>query len=385
MRILHAISGIDPGNGGPTIALLGLTRAQVQAGLDVSVVATWHETVGKPLPDAFEIGGVKVHQIGPARGALSRHSAITATLERLITQCDVLHIHAMWEEIQHQAARVAQRHRVPYLITPHGMLSPWNLSRGRWRKRLYMALRARTNLDRAAAIHFTCQTESELAAPLRIKAKALIETLGVDLSEFETLPARGAFRRRFPALGTRPVVLFLGRFDYKKGLDVLIPAFALAHAKDAMLVLAGPDSGYLRQAQRLVGVHGLEDRVIFTGMLHGAERIEALVDADLFALTSYQENFGIAVIESLAAGTPVLISDQVNIHKELAAARVGVVVPVDVSAAAREMAHWLNNPVLRAEASRAARPYVWAHHDWIAIARRWEGHYRKLCGDGNVR
>jgi glycosyltransferase involved in cell wall biosynthesis len=115
-------------------------------------------------------------------------------------------------------------------------------------------------------------------------------------------------------------------------------------------------------------------------MLRGRDRIEALVDADLFALPSYQENFGIAVVESLASGCPVLISDQVNIHREITAGGVGVVVPTDVEAIADALRVWLADPALRVAAAARAPAFVRARYDWRQIASRWAAHYAAIAG-----
>jgi glycosyltransferase involved in cell wall biosynthesis len=148
-----------------------------------------------------------------------------------------------------------------------------------------------------------------------------------------------------------------------------------------LLVIAGPDVDNCRPTiESLMTEHAVSaDRVLFTGMLRGRARVEALVDADLFVLPSYQENFGIAVVESLAAGTPVVISDQVNICNEIRDAGVGGVVPTQVELLAREIARWMNDDQLRAEASRRAVPFVRERYDWNQIARRWVGHYESLA------
>jgi glycosyltransferase involved in cell wall biosynthesis len=199
------------------------------------------------------------------------------------------------------------------------------------------------------------------------------------------VPRCGRFRARHPQLGNKAVVLFLSRIHPKKGLDLLIPAFAEGAAKDAMLVLAGPDAdGYVAAMQDLVKQHGLTDRVIWTGMLRGRERIEALRDADLFVLPSYQENFGIAIIEALAAGSPVLISDRVNIWSEIKNARLGGVVPPEVDALTGEMQLWLNDRSRRAAAAERARSFVWENYDWRRIAERWARHYRNLLPAGDA-
>ena len=381
LRVLHVSAILDPAAGGVAVAVTALAEAQRRAGgLDVSVLATYSKPEVEPA-ERLRAAGVPVTQVGPCRPPLWRHPDIVPTLMRLVPQADVVHIHAMWEEVQYQAGRVSRNLGVPYVITPHGMLDPWSLSQGRLKKRLYLALRMRRVLNRAAAIHFTTTTERELAKPLKLEASSVVEPNGVDLTEFENLPPRGTFRARYAPLGQRPIVLFLGRVNYKKGFDLLIPAFArLTGPGDAMLVIAGPeDAGYRATIERHMDEAGLaRDRVLFTGMLRGRERIEAFVDADLFVLPSYQENFGIAVVESLAAGTPVVISDQVNIWHEVHTAGVGGIVPTQVEPLAREIERWMRDEDRRNDASRRAIAFVRERYDWNQIARRWVDHYQNL-------
>src|SRR5205823_5894989 len=152
----------------------------------------------------------------------------------------------------------------------------------------------------------------------------IIEPNGIDLAEFDGADGIESLKDQLQLTG-KFVVLFMGRLHYKKGLDLLIPAFARAGIPDSVLLIAGPDDGYLRQAKKLVAENNLADRVKFTGMLQGEQRISTLANADLFVLPSYQENFGIVAIEALAAGTPVIVSDQVNLWPEIVAAGVGAV------------------------------------------------------------
>jgi glycosyltransferase involved in cell wall biosynthesis len=310
---------------------------------------------------------------------LSAHPQLAQTVQEAVAQADVCHIHALWENIQHFGARAAERRGVPYIVRPCGMLDPWSLRQSKWKKQLYMAWRLRRNLQRAAALHFTAAAERDLTKPLKLSTPAIVEPNGVDLKEFEQLPPRGTFRSAYPAIGQRPMILFLGRVHPKKGVDLLVKAFSKTTTSDAMLVIAGPDwDGHTAQIRQLVQSLGLTDRVIFTGMLHGRHRIEAMVDADLFCLASHSENFGIAVVEALAAGTPVIISDQVNIYQEIAAAGVGTAVPLDVSAFTSSLDRWLADRSLRQEAASRCRDFVWQNYDWNQIARRWIEHYVRL-------
>ena len=379
LRILHVISGLDPQNGGTTSTLIGMAEAQAAIGLDITVLATWKIRDGLPVAERLRSNGVKVIHVGPATGKLSRHPTLAAEADRAVAGADVVHIHGLWEEVQHQAARAAQRHRVPYIVLPQGMLSPWNLAIRKWPKRAYLLWRLQKNLDHATALHFASEVERDLVAPLTLKPRPIVEPLGLDLSEFRTLPTKGAFRARWPQLGDKPFVLFLVRIDYNKGLDVLIPAFAAAKLDDVPLVIAGPNrDGYEPAVRQMIAKHHLQDRVLFTGMLHGPDRLEAYVDAALFVLTSHQENFGITVIEAMACGCPVLISDQVNIFQEVRRSGAGEVVPTSIAATAAALERMMNDAGARALAGEKGRAFVMAHYDWRNIARAWKVHYEAL-------
>src|SRR5262249_7650969 len=160
---------------------------------------------------------------------------------------------------------------------------------------------------------------------------------GINVTEYANLPPRGTFRETHGIPNDRLVLLFLGRLHPKKGFDLLLPAFARLK-DDTLLIFAGPSEERYQHSLKEEAIRlGIADRVLFTGMLLGSGKLAAFVDADLFVLPSYQENFGIAVAEALAAGLPVVISDQVNIHAEVAAAGAGGVVPTETAALATEL------------------------------------------------
>jgi len=377
VRVCHAISGLDHRLGGPVHAMLGLASNQRHAGLDVTIVSSRREGDDDAIADELIAAGVEVMHIGPVHGALGRHPDMASIVMDQVERADIVHIHAVWDEIQHVAATAAHGTLTPFIIRPCGMLDPWCLAQGRFKKRIYMALRLRRHLDRAARIHFTTATERELVMePLRLRSTPIVEPNGVVLSEFDDLPAPGTFRTAFPAVGDRPIILFLSRLHRKKGLDVLIPAFARADVGDAALVLVGPDDrGYQATVEAMIDEHGVRDRVVLTGLLRGVDRLAAFVDAEIFVLPSYQENFGVAVIEALAAGLPVIISDQVNIHDEITRAHVGDVTRTDVDEFASAMTRWMNDASLRSDARDRARPFVRERYDWANIAHRWVRHY----------
>jgi glycosyltransferase involved in cell wall biosynthesis len=379
MKVLHVISGIDPRGGGPAEALRGLVTAQAANGLNVRVLATFAHGDDLGFAAALQARGVTVRLVGPCRGRLGRHPDLSAAAAEAVAAADVVHIHALWEEVQHQAARTARLTEKPYLIRPCGMLDPWSLRQSRLKKSLYLFWRLRRHLNAAEALHFTSDAEHTGTVSLRLRPRAIVEPNGIDVSEYADLPARGTFRQRWALPKARTVLLFLGRLHPKKGLDLLLPAFARIEG-DSLLVVAGPsEPGYQRGLKAEAARLGIADRVLFTGMLLGEDKLAAYVDADLFVLPSYQENFGMAVAEALAAGLPVVISDQVNIHAEVAAAGAGGVVPTDTTALAVELARWTGDPERLCRAGAKAREFARARYDWTAIARRWVGHYERLA------
>ena len=379
MRVLHAISGIDASAGGTATAVTALARAQKRAGLDVAVFSTYRHTPATDAAAMLRGEGIDVIEVGPCRSLFQSHPDLKPRLREQILAADVIHIHALWEQVQHDAARLARRSAKPYVITPHGMLDPWSLRQSQWKKRIYLAWRMRRDLNEASAVHFTAEAERDLARPLGLRSRTIVEPNIVDLGDFHPLPPRGAFRARHPQLAGKPIVLFLGRLHHKKGLELLIPAFARAKLDDAFLVIAGPDpDNYAKALRDLAAREGVSDRLLFTGMLRGCDRVEAFVDADLFALPSYQENFGIAVVEALAAGCPVLISDQVNIYREVVAGGVGSAVPTAIDPLTQELSRWMGDASARQSAGSRAPAFVQERYDAEAVARRWVQTYASL-------
>lgn len=380
LRILHVISSFDFSKGGTTAALLGMAVSQKRAGLETSIVATWTEPHENAATEQAEEAGVPVTLVGPAKGRFQSHPQLKPTLQQQIAQADIIHIHALYEDIQHIAAVTSRKLQKPYVISPHGMLDPYILAHNRWLKKAYMFWRLRKDLNCAKALCYTTPTEQKLVEPLKLKPTGVVETLGIHLEEFEHLPARGFLRQRMPDIGQRRIVLFLSRVHEKKGLDLLVPAFAQAKLENAVLVIAGPDSedGYMQKVKGFARQAGIEDKVFSTGMLHGKERIQAYVDAELFALCSYQENFGIVVPEALAAGLPVVISDQVNVCDDVKKFEVGTVVPTRQEKLTEAIQYWMTDENERLRVGQLARKTAFEQYDWNRIGERWVGHYEKI-------
>lgn len=365
-------------------ALEGMASGQAAAGLSVRVLSTQSRRGEATVCAALEAAGVEVHELQGASAGLRRHRELCPALRRLLLDTDAVHIHSMWEQPQHVAARLAVECGVPYIISPHGMLDPWSLGQSKWKKRVYLRLRGLTNLRRAARLHFTTQTERDLAAPFRRPGQDLVEPLGVDVSTLGVPHDPALDLRRRHRLSEGPVLLFFGRLHPKKQPEILIDAFSRllkqrADGPRPSLVLAGPaDPAYEAALRHRVASSGTAHATIFTGPLAGADRVAALRSADLFCLPSQQENFGLAVAESLAAGTPVLISDQVNIWREITEARVGWATSPELDPYSTRLIELCRDPGLLLTTAKRTVAYAGETYDWSQISKRWLEHYSKL-------
>jgi glycosyltransferase involved in cell wall biosynthesis len=255
---------------------------------------------------------------------------------------------------------------------PHGALDPYlydKSSRSVWLKRLYERWFDLPNLHGAGAIHYTAEEERERVGFLKLRAPSFVVPNGLDWALYRSLPPRGELRARW-GLGEAPLVLFLGRLHFKKGLDLLIPAFDEVRKKiaDAQLVIAGPENdGYGLKVRGWVRERGLQHAVHFVGPLHGTDVVQAYVDADVFALPSYTENFGMTVAEAMACALPVVISDQVHIHAEVTQAGAGLVTRCESAEVAAALEALLRAPERRRAMGEVGRRLVQDRYTWPAI------------------
>ncbi len=260
-----------------------------------------------------------------------------AYLKKHIQEYDIIHIHGIWHF--GSLAPFLIKHEVPIVITIHGLLDRWAVAHSRWKKELVSFLYQKKVLAKADLIQVN--NTDEVADVVRYlghepKNRVIIPN-GMRMEEFATLPPKQLFRAQFGIDSRAQMVLFMGRLNIKKGLGLLLPAFA-AYAKthpEAVLVLAGPDDGYQGETEAFILENQLADRIKLVGMLIDSVKKAALADADLFVLPSYSEGFSIAVLEAMAAGVPTLVSDRVGFGeyiRQYDAAYLTALTPDDIQA-----------------------------------------------------
>lgn len=364
MRILRIIETIDLRRGGPINGLRAIGPHLRQLGIETEFLC---------LDDPMALlrgsmsGESFVHSLGPVRPGYGYTPAMIPWLRENARRFDAVFVHGLWQYAGRAAQKVLPGEGVPYFVMPHGMLDPW-FKRAyplkHLKKALYWRLVEHAVLRDARAVIFTCERERELAAqtfrPYRCNPRVIsYGTAGPPPVE---TPVEKSLRDRLPAMTAAPFWLYLGRVHAKKGVDLLLRAYGrIAASLPAgqtlpQLVIAGPldDAACAKQLREIQAELPPACRVHWAGMLVGEAKWNALREAEAFVLPSHQENFGLAVVEAMSVGLPVLISDQINIHSEISASGAGIVEPDTLEGTERLLRRWMKLPDAGRRAMRAA-------------------------------
>ncbi len=342
MRILHVIHSVDPRGGGPIEGIRQLSAPMVARGHQVEVLSL--DQPGTPWA-----GSLPFHAIGRGGAGFGHAPGVVSWLIARADDYDVTLVHGLWQYGGLAVWRAARKTGRPYGVFTHGMLDPWFKRRypvKHLKKWLYWPWGEYRVLRDAAAVFFTCEQERRDARESFWLYRAKEEVIGFGIpAPPDDAPGQiAAFHAAFPALAGRRALLFLGRVHEKKGCDLLLRAFARTPA-DLHLVMAGPaDDAYAVGLKRLAVELGLTPRITWTGMIAGDVKWGAFRAAEAFVLPSHQENFGISVVEALACHCPVLISDKVNIWREITADAAGLADHDTQAGTDRLLARWLELP-----------------------------------------
>ncbi|MDX2118071.1 MAG: glycosyltransferase [Planctomycetota bacterium] len=385
MKILHVVTSLDPAQGGPPAVVTRLAAAQAALGHEVGILAyadpAAAERTARSVAPIPGFDRVAVHSLPPpSRLARFTGSDVRAFLEPRLARGTYLHLHGIWDTLLIHAAKAARRAGVPYALVPHGMLDPWSLAQRALKKKIALRLGFGALIRNASFLHVLNADEDRLVGLLGLNPRTAVIPNGVFLNEIEPLPPRGSFRAKHAALADDPYVLFLSRLHFKKGLDYLADAFAIATKSmpHLRLVVAGPDDGardpFVQQIARL----GLSDRTHVVGPVYGTDKIAAFVDAAAFCLPSRQEGFSVAVTEALACGTPVVISDQCH-FPEVAEVGAGCVVPCDASATGAALTRVLSDDDTARRMGEAGARLVRERFTWPKVAELTMQMYTKFA------
>jgi glycosyltransferase involved in cell wall biosynthesis len=383
MRLLHVVPSYLPAvrYGGTIFAVHALCAALAKRGCAVTVFTTnvdGPDVSAVPLDAPILMDGVNVRYFpSPWLQRLYYSPAMARALAEQCAGFDILHLHSAFLWPTWAAARAARRCGVPYLLAPRGMLVKDLIARkSSWRKRAWIELIERGNLEAAAGIHVTSRVEADELRRFGFALPPIHEVPnGVEVDDpsapKEMLPTALA-----AVLGSgRPVVLVLGRINWKKGLDRLI--HALDRVPGALLLIVGNDEeGYTQRLHDLAKQSGVAERVIFSGAVYGSAKTELYRRATVLALASHSENFGNVVLEAMAQGCPVVVTPEVGAAAIVEALGGGLVANGDPQSLASALQKLIADPSLRASMGNRARDGVRERYSWDAIAERMLEVYR---------
>lgn len=376
LRCVHYLRGIRLEEGGVVRAVLDICSGLAALGHAVTLVTS--DSTDVPAEWKSEAPGsprAMTVPVPPMRGAVS------GELESTIANADVLHLHTPWEPANLSLARTAEKHHVPYIVSIHGMLDAWSVRQKWLKKRIFLALAGNRFLRGAARIHCTAQAELEQASRFLRPGSGAVVPLPIDLSAYARLPGPELAKAQFPRLtGESPRLLFLSRLHPKKRPELLIEAAArlVASGQPLQVVLAGPgDPAYVSALQQLVRDRGLQDHVLFAGMVRGELKVSLYQSADAFVLPTSQENFGYVLIEALAAGTPVITTRGVDIWEELQ--RIGaIIVEPEAGALAQAIQSLVRDLPEARKTGQRGREWVFREVSRDTVMARYDAMYREV-------
>jgi glycosyltransferase involved in cell wall biosynthesis len=345
MKILNVLRSIDPTSGGPMEALRHYGARIRTMGHESEVLSL--DEASAPFVSEYPL---PVTAIGPSLGGYGYNAQLAGWFERNLCRFDAIIVHGLWQYHAFGTWRALRGSSVPYFVFPHGMLDPWFKTRYPWKhlkKCLYWPWADYRLLRDARVVLFTSEEERRAAHESfgKYRAREAVVDFGTSDPPSDEGELSATFLAKFPQLRDRRLLLFLGRIHEKKGVDLLIDALARVASLDAELhlVIAGPDqTNWMPSLQAKATRLGIEQRVVFPGMLQGQLKWGAFYASDAFVLPSHQENFGVAVAEALGCGLPVLISDKVNIWREVQSDGAGLVGSDTVDGTEHNLRRWLS-------------------------------------------
>jgi glycosyltransferase involved in cell wall biosynthesis len=352
-----------------------MCRALQKRGVDVVLVTTDAAMRTFQFCHALDYEGVPAIFFPNQLGQSFKYSRpLSVWLKQYVSGYELAHIHAVFNHSSVAAARECRRQDIPYVIRPLGTLDPWSMKQKPLRKRVFWSLAGASMLSGAAAVHYTSQAEKTATEDLLGVNHGQVIPLGIETVADSTNGGHGD-----------PYVLVLSRLHPKKGLDVLIDAFIALTRREGLspwrLVIAGDGPvDYIALLKRKAAA--VQDRIVFAGWLDGERKEKMLRNASLLALPSYQENFGLCVMEALARSVPVLLSPHVNLANEIEAANAGWIAPVERQALTETLASALSNSGELAKRGRAGK-LLSQRYSWERVATDLTELYTRIV-NGNA-
>lgn len=396
MNIVHYLHSIRFKDGGVVRAVLDMATWQARAGASVTLAcvddsdapAAWK--ADNPAPGLPRVARLPKFTGSPLR----RDAAFDTAAAALVERADAVHLHCMWDIAQLGFTRACRKLGKPYFQSPHGMMADWSLGQKKWKKKIGMALFARTLIDEAAAIVLTAQGELDQSKKVHPRTPGAVIPLVFDTALYvdEPTPDRARRNLQLPP-DDLPLVIYLSRLHYKKRPDLVIAAGGVLRQRGVKfrLVFAGPcDEVYDRQLRAFAAAQGVADQTTFLGMVPEGDKPSLFNACDLFCLPTSMENFGFVYFESLASATPLVTTKGTDTWRELVASGGGRIVEMiksdivegeagggDVDELATAIGEMIADRERLADMGRRARQWVLREMDPMATARKYLALYER--------
>lgn len=392
MHVMHVMASLSRSGAGVYEAVLGATRAFIQSGAGrVTVVAASDQAEHlRQDRQVWEEAGAELVEVPRShlRFGVAGESVVDRSVARSV---DIVHGHGLWCGASLTAAAVARQLDCPLVMSPHGMLEPWALRHHRQRKRVAWAIAERAAVRRADLLQAMSEREANSLRAMGLFQPVVVHPVGIEIPAQWTPRHAQDARDSLEALGggngelKARTCLFLARLHPIKGLAMLLQAWGQLQPAGWRLVIAGPDqSGYRAAMEGLARSLGLDERVTFVDPAYGRAKWRMLADADLFVLPSHSENFGVAVVEALAAGTPV-ITTMGTPWSMLHAWGAGWWIPPDTASLADALRTAIRlPPATLQEMGARGRELARERFVWPAIAATICDAYRWILGGGSA-
>ena len=387
LRVLHVIPSVSPVRGGPSVAIQNVMQALRRRGIEADVATTDDDgderRLAVPLDEFCALHGQRVRYFPRQTRRYSASRPLLGWLRRNVAAYDLVHTHGLFSFAPLAAAWQARAAGVPYIMRPAGVLDSWGLENKSSRfKRVSIRLLEAPLLRDAAAVHFMTELECERAAQLALDLRSVVLPVGFEFDErADALRSERAGCDEL-AGGGRTVILYLARIHPVKRVDHLLQAYAqLAGHDSTVLAIAGDgELGHVEALQHLASELRVSRNVRWLGFTSGARKQQLLSVASIFVLPSASENFGIALLEAMNAGLPVICTRGAGLAQFVQTTGAGIVTDGTIDALRSALDRLLTDPALGRAMGLAGRRAVREHLSLDAFGARLESLYRSVLG-----
>ncbi|WP_458453205.1 glycosyltransferase [Methanobrevibacter sp.] len=390
MKILHVVPSFVPcySHGGVVNASYQIARKQVENGHEVCVYTTDNCIERLKFENNYnvDVDGIKVFYFKNISNSLKNKLTIDTPvslinhLKKTIADFDIIHIHEHRHSLAIATHRYAMKNNIPYVLQAHGSVLPFFQKEKL--KEIFDKIWGFNILYDASKVFALTDIEKEQYLKMGVSNdKIEIVPLGINLNEYTQLPKKGEFKSKYNIDPQDKVILFLGRIHEIKGLDLLIKSFNKVPNDHVKLVIVGGDSGFKEKLDEMIDEFNLNDKVIFPGVMTGCDKIEALVDCDIFIMPSRYESFTTSGLEAMACRKPLILTKNNHIHTWVKD-NTGLVCEFEVEDLSNCINKLLNDDLLCKEFGNRGRQLIEEKYDWDKVVGQIEEIYHNCITAG---